>query len=87
MALNSRQLRVNVQAKAFPTSKPIENWNDLQDGRVLWDILRDIDPTYFDGDLPESRQKTEGHWIPRWQNREQLVQMMRVVKSGLQELQ
>jgi len=50
----------------------VETWRDLQDGRVLWDILQDIDPTYFEGDLPEPLQKTDEHWIPRWQNCEEL---------------
>ena len=57
------------QVQAFHTSKRVEGWEDIQDGRVLWDMLRDIDPGYFDDDLPEPPSKTEDHWIPRWQNR------------------
>ncbi|KAL1306446.1 hypothetical protein AAFC00_005145 [Neodothiora populina] len=69
-------------AKAFPTSRPVENWADLQDGRVLWDILKDIDPTYFEGDLPESLQRTDDHWIPRWQN---LKHINRLVTAYLRD--
>lgn len=58
-----------IKVQAFETSKRVENWADIQDGRVLWEILRDIDPGYFQDDLPEPSSKTEDHWIPRWQNR------------------
>ncbi|KAF1353275.1 hypothetical protein BDV97DRAFT_291354 [Delphinella strobiligena] len=63
-------------ARAFPTKRSVENWTDLQDGQVLWDILKDIDPTYFDGDLPEPLQKTDDHWIPRWQNLKHINRMV-----------
>lgn len=56
--------------RAFPTSAPVARLQDVHDGRILWEILRDIDPQYFDGDLPESVGETEDYWIPRWQNRE-----------------
>jgi hypothetical protein len=35
-------------------------------------IVDEIDPEYFDGELPEVDKKQKGstdNWIPRWQNR------------------
>ena len=68
--------------QAFQTSKKVEGWEDIQDGQVLWDILRDIDPDYFQGDLPEPPAKTQDHWIPRWQN---LKHVNRLVTSYLRD--
>jgi len=68
--------------QAFQTSKKVESWEDIQDGRVLWDILQDIDPGYFQDDLPETSAKTRDHWIPRWQN---LKHVNRLVTSYLRD--
>ncbi|THZ67495.1 hypothetical protein D6C86_00693 [Aureobasidium pullulans] len=68
--------------QAFQTSKKVEGWEDIQDGQVLWDILRDIDPGYFQDDLPEPPAKTQDHWIPRWQN---LKHVNRLVTSYLRD--
>jgi protein HOOK3 len=68
--------------QAFQTSKKVEGWEDIQDGQVLWDILQDIDPGYFQDDLPESPAKTRDHWIPRWQN---LKHVNRLVTSYLRD--
>ncbi|KAG9886887.1 hypothetical protein KCV05_g19276, partial [Aureobasidium melanogenum] len=68
--------------QAFQTSKKVEGWEDIQDGQVLWDILRDIDPNYFQDDLPEPPAKTQDHWIPRWQN---LKHVNRLVTSYLRD--
>ncbi|KAI5273281.1 hypothetical protein E4T47_03564 [Aureobasidium subglaciale] len=68
--------------QAFHTSRKVEGWEDLQDGQVLWDILQDIDPGYFQDDLPESLAKTQDHWIPRWQN---LKHVNRLVTSYIRD--
>ncbi|KAH0157303.1 hypothetical protein KCU82_g9971, partial [Aureobasidium melanogenum] len=68
--------------QAFQTSKKVEGWEEIQDGQVLWDILRDIDPDYFQDDLPEPPAKTQDHWIPRWQN---LKHVNRLVTSYLRD--
>ncbi|KAG9662201.1 hypothetical protein KCU95_g19242, partial [Aureobasidium melanogenum] len=68
--------------QAFQTFKKVEGWEDIQDGQVLWDILRDIDPDYFQDDLPEPPAKTLDHWIPRWQN---LKHVNRLVTSYLRD--
>ncbi|KAI1923009.1 hypothetical protein LOZ52_001163 [Ophidiomyces ophidiicola] len=39
---------------------------DLSDGSILWEILQDIDPSYFLGALPENAPAD--HWVPKWQN-------------------
>ncbi|KAF2454400.1 hypothetical protein BDY21DRAFT_102988 [Lineolata rhizophorae] len=47
----------------------VRDWRDLSDGRLLWRVLRDIDPAYFHGDLPEPDPAAAAdNWIPRWQN-------------------
>ncbi|KEQ98911.1 hypothetical protein AUEXF2481DRAFT_383868 [Aureobasidium subglaciale EXF-2481] len=68
--------------QAFHTTRKVEGWEDLQDGQVLWDILQDIDPGYFQDDLPESLAKTQDHWIPRWQN---LKHVNRLVTSYIRD--
>ncbi|KAI4755762.1 hypothetical protein E4T52_12106 [Aureobasidium sp. EXF-3400] len=68
--------------QAFQTSKKVEGWADIQDGQVLWEILQDIDPGYFQDDLPEAPAKTQDHWIPRWQN---LKHVNRLVTSYLRD--
>ncbi|KAK7533923.1 uncharacterized protein J3D65DRAFT_631808 [Phyllosticta citribraziliensis] len=52
----------------FRLSKPVESWAELKDGQVLWQILHEVDPEYFKGDLPEATAQTSDSWIPRWQN-------------------
>ncbi|GAB7353389.1 hypothetical protein MBLNU459_g3865t1 [Dothideomycetes sp. NU459] len=68
--------------QAFGTPSKVETWRDLQDGWVLWAILQDIDPSYFEGDLPEPPSKTKDNWIPRWQN---LKQVNRLVTAYLRD--
>ncbi|OJD29562.1 microtubule binding protein hook3 [Diplodia corticola] len=55
-------------ANTFGLSKPVKYWKDLQDGHLLWEMLKLLDPDYFTGDLPEDVQKTGESWISRWQN-------------------
>lgn len=55
----------------------IESWRDLEDGQVIWLVLHDIDPQYFQGSLPENdRNKSTDNWIPRWQNLKHIDRMV-----------
>ncbi|KAL8940158.1 MAG: hypothetical protein Q9216_002976 [Gyalolechia sp. 2 TL-2023] len=51
----------------FDLAEDVRSLTDLSDGHILWDILRDIDPTYFTSSLPEGRGNTS-KWIPRYEN-------------------
>ncbi|KAI4167971.1 MAG: hypothetical protein LQ343_006765 [Gyalolechia ehrenbergii] len=51
----------------FDLAEDVESLTQLSDGHILWDILRDIDPTYFTSSLPEGRSNTT-KWIPRYEN-------------------
>ncbi|KAK0615522.1 Protein Hook-like protein [Lasiodiplodia hormozganensis] len=55
-------------ANTFGLSRSVKTWEDLQDGTLLWEMLKLLDPDYFTGDLPEDSQKTGESWISRWQN-------------------
>ncbi|KAF4544484.1 Microtubule binding protein [Lasiodiplodia theobromae] len=55
-------------ANTFGLSRSVKTWKDLQDGTLLWEMLKLLDPDYFTGDLPEDSQKTGESWISRWQN-------------------
>lgn len=55
-------------ANSFGLSKPVKSWKDLQDGHLLWEMLKVLDPQHFTGDLPEDSAKTGESWISRWQN-------------------
>ena len=52
----------------FDFAATINSWKDIQDGKILWRILADIDPDYFSGALPEPDASNSDNWIPRWQN-------------------
>lgn len=52
----------------FDLPHKIGQWNQLEDGQILWKILADIDSNYFSGPLPENDRKNTENWIPRWQN-------------------
>ncbi|KMU80093.1 hypothetical protein CISG_08435 [Coccidioides immitis RMSCC 3703] len=51
---------------SFSLGTVIRSSNDLSDGSILWEILQDIDPQYFLGNLPENAPAD--HWVPKWQN-------------------
>lgn len=51
---------------SFSLGTTIRSSDELNDGAVLWEILQDIDPQYFLGELPE--QSPSDHWVPKWQN-------------------
>lgn len=53
--------------KTFTLTEDVKSLGELTDGHILWDILRDVDPTYFTSSLPEGRAKTT-KWIPRYEN-------------------
>ncbi|MCJ1368402.1 hypothetical protein MMC16_007544 [Acarospora aff. strigata] len=53
---------------SFPVADKVGSLTDLNDGQVLWKVLRDIDSDYFAGDLPEEGPSLSDHWLPRWQN-------------------
>ena len=51
----------------FALTEDVKTLNELADAHILWDILRDVDPTYFTSSLPEGRGNT-AKWIPRCEN-------------------
>ncbi|KAL9614123.1 MAG: hypothetical protein Q9167_001408 [Letrouitia subvulpina] len=51
----------------FSLVEDVKSLRDLNDGRIIWDILRDIDPAYFTSSLPEGRTLPE-KWIPKYEN-------------------
>ena len=67
---------------SFDLPEPVESWKALQDGQILWKILRTVEPGYFSGDLPEELGTTADNWIPRWQNRE-LARLNRLKTASL----
>ena len=50
---------------SFSLGTTIRSADELSDGTILWEILQDIDPQYFLGELPERSNDT---WVPKWQN-------------------
>ncbi|KAF2423181.1 hypothetical protein EJ08DRAFT_640365 [Tothia fuscella] len=67
---------------SFDIPTAINSWRDLEDGAVLWKILVDVDPGYFQGSLPEADRKQKDNWIPRWQN---LKHIDRLVTTYIRE--
>ncbi|KAF1961375.1 hypothetical protein CC80DRAFT_402281 [Byssothecium circinans] len=63
-------------------------WNQLEDGQILWQILNDVDPNYFNDSLPnleegaDRRRSITDSWIPKWQN---LKHIERAVSTYLRE--
>ncbi|KAL8829494.1 MAG: hypothetical protein Q9170_006141 [Blastenia crenularia] len=51
----------------FTLAEDVKSLSELSDGHILWDILRDVDPTYFTSNLPEGRSNTT-KWISRYEN-------------------
>ncbi|KAL8906637.1 MAG: hypothetical protein Q9207_001891 [Kuettlingeria erythrocarpa] len=51
----------------FTLADEVKSLSDLIDGHILWDILRDVDPTYFASSLPEGQGNTS-KWTPRYNN-------------------
>ncbi|KAL8632821.1 hypothetical protein Q9189_001526 [Teloschistes chrysophthalmus] len=51
----------------FALPEDVKSLSELADGHVLWDILRDVDPTYFTSSLPETRGNST-RWVPRYEN-------------------
>ncbi|KAL8946297.1 MAG: hypothetical protein Q9222_007287 [Ikaeria aurantiellina] len=52
----------------FTLTEDVGSLSELSDGHTIWDILRDVDPTYFTASLPESRSNASRKWIPRYEN-------------------
>lgn len=52
---------------SFEFARSVKSWKDLQDGKLLWRVLKEVEPNFFTGDLPEDASGSE-NWIPRWQN-------------------
>lgn len=58
----------------FDLAGRVSAWNQLEDGQILWQILADIDPDYFNESLPnldegtDRRRSIADNWIPKWQN-------------------
>ena len=57
----------------FEFARSVTSYRDLQDGRLLWRILCETDPEYFNGELPEPNASSTDNWIQRWQNRESSI--------------
>ncbi|KAI4153990.1 MAG: hypothetical protein L6R39_001467 [Caloplaca ligustica] len=51
----------------FTLAEQVKSPDELIDGHILWDILRDVDPAYFASGLPESQNNTT-KWVPRYEN-------------------
>ncbi|KAL8714038.1 MAG: hypothetical protein Q9225_006667 [Loekoesia sp. 1 TL-2023] len=51
----------------FKLPEDVKSLSELSDGHILWDILRDVDPTYFTSSLPAG-QGNATRWIPRYEN-------------------
>lgn len=51
---------------SFPLGTTIRSADELSDGTILWEIVQDIDPQYFLGELPES--SSTDTWLQKWQN-------------------
>ncbi|KAL9635538.1 MAG: hypothetical protein Q9204_002589 [Flavoplaca sp. TL-2023a] len=62
-----RQTALLEWINSFTLSDDVKSLRELADGYILWDILRDVDPTYFTSSLPESRGNST-KWIPRYEN-------------------
>lgn len=54
--------------KSFDSAGQAGKLADLNDGLILWNILRQIDPDYFTGDLPEPDVTSSTDWTRKWQN-------------------
>ncbi|KAL8712841.1 MAG: hypothetical protein Q9220_003049 [cf. Caloplaca sp. 1 TL-2023] len=63
-----RQTALLEWVNTFALTEDVENLSALSDGHIIWDILRDIDPTYFTASLPQSRSNASRKWIPRYEN-------------------
>ncbi|KAF2092928.1 hypothetical protein NA57DRAFT_23428, partial [Rhizodiscina lignyota] len=59
----------------FALPSRVESWRDLEDGQILWLVLQNIDPGYFQGSLPGTDRKSTDNWIPRWQNLKHIDRM------------
>lgn len=60
-------------------------WSQLEDGKILWQILANIDAEYFNESLPnfeEGNRRTSTDWIPKWQN---LKHIERAVSTYIRE--
>ncbi|KAL8853362.1 MAG: hypothetical protein Q9221_001838 [Calogaya cf. arnoldii] len=62
-----RQTALLEWVNSFTLSEDVKSLSELADGYILWDILRDVDPTYFTSNLPETRGNST-KWISRYEN-------------------
>ncbi|MCJ1477356.1 hypothetical protein MMC13_006027 [Lambiella insularis] len=53
----------------LPIPRTVTSLSSLNDGLILWEILRDLDPVHFAGDLPSDHLDS---WLKRWQNLKQI---------------
>ena len=54
--------------KSFDSAGQAHSLAALNDGLILWNILRQVDPAYFTGDLPEPGATASTDWTRKWQN-------------------
>lgn len=73
MAVDSIPSALLEWLNTFPLGTTILSLNELSDGFILWEILQDIDPQYFLGELPE---RSPDHWVPKWQNLKHLQKLL-----------
>ncbi|KAL8778751.1 MAG: hypothetical protein Q9213_007264 [Squamulea squamosa] len=70
-----RQTALLEWVNSFTLSEDVKSLSELADGYILWDILRDVDPTYFTNSLPETRGSCT-KWIPRYENLKHLYKSL-----------
>lgn len=52
---------------SFSLGTTIRSADELSDGTILWEIVQDIDPQYFLGELPET-SSADTTWVQKYQN-------------------
>lgn len=79
-ASSDSQLGESLRAwvRSFEDGAKVEQLGSLNDGRVLWAILQDVDPDYFAGSLPEPDIEETSEWTRKWQNLKHLEKQLSI---------
>ena len=79
-ASDSQQLGESLLAwvRSFDSGNKVSQLSSLNDGRVLWAILQDVDPDYFAGSLPEPEIEESSEWTRKWQNLKHLEKQLSI---------
>lgn len=76
--------------RSFEEIGDVQSLESLDDGLVLWKILREIDADYFAGDLPEPQVNKASDWTRKWQNLKHLERQVsmyyRDIASGQEQI-